>query len=312
MTVHERGRFGRGARSLNNRFKNQGELVYGLDSGANQNHFIRFTAMIHSKANLALIAGENSVADILTTSNLEANRVVTRAPMVSSETMIKLFLPAQIAVSQKVNYGEAEIGGLIAGGMSSLKSFMGTDGSLGDKGVASLKAGLAEFTGATGAGGIGDVALRAAAKVGEGLGVTGGTAAINITSGVTVNNRTEMMFEGLDRRAFAFTFRLIPHSAEEAATIKQIVDSFRYYMLPEVPEGATFGRALKAPSTFKIQYAHEKELHKIGESVLEGVDVKYGGDRPQFHRDNRPTETELTLQFKELDIMTKRSIVEGF
>jgi len=309
--MHVRGHTARGAGSLN-RFKNQGELVYGLDSGANQNHFIRFTAMIHSKANLALIAGENSVADILTTSNLEANRVVTRAPMVSSETMIKLFLPAQIAVSQKVNYGEAEIGGLIAGGMSSLKSFMGTDGSLGDKGVASLKAGLAEFTGATGAGGIGDVALRAAAKVGEGLGVTGGTAAINITSGVTVNNRTEMMFEGLDRRAFAFTFRLIPHSAEEAATIKQIVDSFRYYMLPEVPEGATFGRALKAPSTFKIQYAHEKELHKIGESVLEGVDVKYGGDRPQFHRDNRPTETELTLQFKELDIITKRSIVEGF
>lgn len=308
MAVHERGRFGRGARSLNNRFKNQGELVYGLDSGANQNHFIRFTAMIHSKANIAL----NSVAESLATSNLQVNRVVTRAPMVSSETMIKLFLPAQIAVSQKVNYGEAEIGGLIAGGMSSLKSFMGTDGSLGDKGVASLKAGLAEFTGATGAGGIGDVALRAAAKVGEGLGVTGGTAAINITSGVTVNNRTEMMFEGLDRRAFAFTFRLIPHSAEEAATIKQIVDSFRYYMLPEVPEGATFGRALKAPSTFKIQYAHEKELHKIGESVLEGVDVKYGGDRPQFHRDNRPTETELTLQFKELDIMTKRSIVEGF
>lgn len=309
--MHVRGHTARGAGSLN-RFKNQGELVYGLDSGANQNHFIRFTAMIHSKANLALIAGENSVADILTTSNLEANRVVTRAPMVSSETMIKLFLPAQIAVSQKVNYGEAEIGGLIAGGMSALKSFMGTDGSLGDKGVASLKAGLAEFTGATGAGGIGDVALRAAAKVGEGLGVTGGTAAINITSGVTVNNRTEMMFEGLDRRAFAFTFRLIPHSAEEAATIKQIVDSFRYYMLPEVPEGATFGRALKAPSTFKIQYAHEKELHKIGESVLEGVDVKYGGDRPQFHRDNRPTETELTLQFKELDIITKRSIVEGF
>jgi len=308
MAVHERGRFGRGARSLNNRFKNQGELVYGADSGANQNHFIKFTAMIHSKANIAL----SSVAESLATSNLQVNRVVTRAPMVSSETMIKLFLPAQIAVSQKVNYGEAEIGGLIAGGMSSLKSFMGTDGSLGDKGVASLKAGLAEFTGATGAGGIGDVALRAAAKVGEGLGVTGGTAAINITSGVTVNNRTEMMFEGLDRRAFAFTFRLIPHSAEEAATIKQIVDSFRYYMLPEVPEGATFGRALKAPSTFKIQYAHEKELHKIGESVLEGVDVKYGGDRPQFHRDNRPTETELTLQFKELDIMTKRSIVEGF
>jgi len=46
--------------------------------------------------------------------------------------------------------------------------------------------------------------------------------------------------------------------------------------------------------------------------VLESVDVKYGGERPQFYNDNRPTETELTLSFKELEIMTKDKIMEGF
>jgi hypothetical protein len=45
---------------------------------------------------------------------------------------------------------------------------------------------------------------------------------------------------------------------------------------------------------------------------LESVDVKYGGERPQFYHDNRPTETELTLQFKELEIMTKDKIKAGF
>jgi hypothetical protein len=53
-------------------------------------------------------------------------------------------------------------------------------------------------------------------------------------------------------------------------------------------------------------------LHKISECVLESVDVKYGGERPQFYRDDRPTETELTLQFKELEIMTKDRIADGF
>ena len=83
-------------------------------------------------------------------------------------------------------------------------------------------------------------------------------------------------------------------------------------MLPEIPDGQDFGRALRAPSTYMINYAHEKQLHKIGECVLESVDVKYGGERPQFYHDNRPTETELTLQFKELEIMTKDKIKAGF
>ena len=54
-------------------------------------------------------------------------------------------------------------------------------------------------------------------------------------------------------------------------------------------------------------------MHRISTSVLEAVDVKYGGDRPQFFRDGQPVETELTLSFKELEIITKTSIKDhGF
>ena len=228
---------------------------------------------------------------------------MTRAPMRMSQDSVKLYLPAQISVSQKTNYGEAEMGGMVAMGMAAMRNFVGEGGTVG----AAADAAVEEM-----GTGFGDAAKRKLSSLAEGMGLTGAVALTNIESGVTVNNRTEMMFEGIDRRSFAFTFRLIPHSAREAAEINKIVTSFRYHMLPEIPAGQEFGRALRAPSTYMINYAHERQLHKIGECILESVDVKYGGERPQFYHDNRPTETELTLQFKELEIMTKDKIKAGF
>ena len=238
----------------------------------------------------------------------QGNRLVTRSPMMTSQGSVKLFLPAQISVSQKVNYAEAEMGGMLAAAMGAVSSYSG-------EGLTGIVGGIADsMAGATATAGLNtsDAGMRLGAKLLDGIGVTGATAYHNLKSGVNFNNRSEMMFEGIDRRSFAFTFRLIPHSAKEAAEIQNIVTSFRYYMLPEIPEGMSFGRALKPPSTYMISYSHQDTLHKIGECFLESVDVKYGGERPQFYNDNRPTETELTLQFKEMDIMTKRKVLEGF
>ena len=238
----------------------------------------------------------------------QGNRVVTRSPMMTSQGSVKLFLPAQISVSQKVNYAEAEMGGMLAAAMGAVSSYSGNETGEMLAGIGDSIAGATQTAGLNAS----DAGMRLGAKLLEGVGVTGAKAYHNIKSGVNFNNRSEMMFEGIDRRSFAFTFRLIPHSAKEAAEIQNIVTSFRYYMLPEIPEGMSFGRALKPPSTYMISYSHQDTLHKIGECFLESVDVKYGGERPQFYNDNRPTETELTLQFKEMDIMTKRKVLEGF
>lgn len=281
------------------RIANYGNLEYGSDRSSNKSHYIRFTAKVHAGGDYFLSGGSVDANP----SNQKQNLTLARAPMRMSQDSIKLYLPAQISVSQKTNYGEAEMGGMVAMGMAAMRNFVGEGGSVG----AAANAAVEEM-----GTGIGDASMRKISALAEGMGLTGAVAKQNIESGVTVNNRTEMMFEGLDRRSFAFTFRLIPHSAKEAAEINKIVTSFRYHMLPEIPDGQDFGRALRAPSTYMINYAHEKQLHKIGECVLESVDVKYGGERPQFYHDNRPTETELTLQFKELEIMTKDKIKAGF
>ena len=53
-------------------------------------------------------------------------------------------------------------------------------------------------------------------------------------------------------------------------------------------------------------------LHRIGECALESVNVKFGGERPQFFKDHQPVETELTLQFRELDLVTKEKVALGY
>jgi hypothetical protein len=66
------------------------------------------------------------------------------------------------------------------------------------------------------------------------------------------------------------------------------------------------------PSTFDIEYFPNTHLHKISTSVLQSVQVNYGGDRPQFFDDDHPVETQLSLGFKELEIITKERIAKGF
>ena len=106
---------------------------------------------------------------------------------------------------------------------------------------------------------------------------------------------------------------MLPKSSEEAQIIKEIVTLFRYHAMPEFPiEGTLGGRTMRVPSTFDISYVPGRHLHKIDECALESVQVKYGGERTQFFVDDQPVETELTLQFRELGIITKEKIAEGF
>ena len=75
-------------------------------------------------------------------------------------------------------------------------------------------------------------------------------------------------------------------------------------------------RRLTIPDTFSIKYmfdnAENPHLHKISECVLETVSVSYGGDRYKTYEGGRPVVTSLTLNFKELDLITKEKIDQGY
>ena len=279
-----------------------GNLQYPMDVGhmSRSDHYVQFfiNEQIDAKASIngGAVPNSGGPPGSVTYSD-RRERTLERAPTVRASGSITLYMPNQIQVSQKANYGEAEIGLLVAGGIASFNAL--SSGGLGGIDFGAIGQTLK------------DEGMNIGAKALEGAGATGATAAKAIASGETTNNRTEMKFEGIDRRSFQFTFRLLPRSPEEASAIQEIVTLFRYHSMPGFTDDM-LGRTLKAPSTFDIQYYPEEHLHKIGTSALEAVDVKFGGDRPQFFKDNQPTETELTLTFKELDIVTKEKVARGF
>ena len=269
-----------------------GGLQYPMDVGnmSRSAHYVQFFMNEQTDAKAYFSGGA--------VPNGEATKgSVPRAPTVKTLGSITLYMPSQISVSQKANYGEAEMGLLVAGALGAAKGMQG--------GLKNVDLGV---LGETLKKELGNTATAAL----EGAGATGAKAAKAIMSGETTNNRTEMKFEGIDRRSFQFTFRLIPRSSEEAKQIQLIVQTFREHSMPSFTTGDSLGRTLKAPSTFDIQYHPAEHLHAIGTSVLEAVDVKFGGDRPQFFGDGQPSETELTMTFKELDIVTREKVAQGF
>lgn len=220
-----------------------------------------------------------------------------RAPVKRMSQAIALYMPAQLQMSHKAAYGEPEIGTAVANVMSTIDGYnsgMGMDQMA--KNIVSA---------------IGNTAEDAGMAILDEI-APGARAVRDIRAGKIRNNRSEMAFEGIDRRSFSFTFRMLPTNPKEAEAIEDIVTTFRFHAMPELDGEDATGRTMIMPSTFDIEYHPNEHLHRISTSVLEGVDIQYGGDRPQFFTDGQPVETQLTLTFKELEIITKERILAGF
>ena len=162
--------------------------------------------------------------------------------------------------------------------------------------------------------------LGATMSVLDGIGVSGAREALEIASGEIFADRMELAFKGVDRRAFQYTFKMIPKNSREAEEIRKIVFAFKANMLPELTQGRDRD-TMTVPNTFNIQYMYRgKEndyIHRVSECFLENVQVSYGGDRYKTfepHADDGapPVETSITLAFKEIEIITRERIFEGY
>jgi hypothetical protein len=154
--------------------------------------------------------------------------------------------------------------------------------------------------------------------IGEAAG--GPDAARLLTAGVgqALNPQLQVIFSGVGFRTFQFDFTLTPYSAEEAQTIKNIVFAFKLAAAPQVQETSIFGKGLfyKVPDRFKIRFLYDgqenRNVHKIAECVLENINVDYAPIGWATFGDGNPVQTKLTLQFKEIEIIDKTRIVDGY
>jgi hypothetical protein len=219
----------------------------------------------------------------------------------SIDTQIALYMPPSISVSYNSKYGEQEIGVLASAGAGIIDAFAGKSGA--DMGTAIRKS-LDEA---------GKGAETAVMKILD-TAAPGATALLALEKGAVRTPKMELMFEGIGRREFSYEFVFIPKSEKEAEMVQKIVKQFKFHMASDYRDG-TF-REMNIPSFFNITYMYRSGpnpfLNKISTCALENMEVSYGGDRFVAYEDGQPQTTKISLKFKEMEIITKTQIKQGF
>ena len=247
------------------------------------------------------------------------NQTFKRAPTTRLPAIIKLFMPPTVEVSYDPSYTDSEVG-LTANQANRIANIFQEDGTT--KGEKFKKAVKDVFQDQNL---ISQINLAAIDTIAPGF-----KAILFARSGKIINNRLELIFSGLNKRSFNYTFKFLPKSYQEAKAVHNIVRRFKFHMLPEIQGDVTTSRTFVTPDVFDIKYmisdGKENEyINKISTCVLENMNVKYGGDRYQTFDPSMaeagapegmkapPVQTELTLQFKELELVTQNNVLaRGF
>ena len=232
---------------------------------------------------------------------------VTRAPTKRLNSSICMYMPAQVNVATNADYQDQDIGGIA--------KILGEFGTTFTRG-GSLEAAFGAIKGTA------KESLQQAAKNALNTFAPGAKALAEIQAGKVFSNRMETVFRGLKKRSFQYQFTMMPKSEAEAHSVRKIVNMFRFYMSPSFEGAANTSRVFVVPATFDIEYritGKQQEnmfLNKISTCVLTSCDVSYGGERTTFFRPTDdgapPVQTSMTLQFQELELITRERIAAGF
>jgi len=229
---------------------------------------------------------------------------------VKTGTVISLYMPPTVKVEYNVKYADQEIGTLAMLGKDAIAAFQGA----GSDTTSKLTAVGKSLTGSGAKEGVTNLINTTLDGV-----ASGARALQQIESGKVITPRMEMMFEGVGRRSFSYTFAFIPKSAQEAKTIERIIYAFKENMMPEYSNPNT-RREMNIPNVFDIQYMYQstenKFLNKISTCFLQKIDVTYGADRYTAYDpvdgSPPPQKSSITLSFVEMETLSRDMIKEGF
>ena len=241
-------------------------------------------------------------------SGRNASLLLEKLPTTKLEKTIALYMPPNVQVDYQVKYADQEIGVLAMAGAAIINELQ-TNNSFETK-LSNV------FDTVAGAGREG--AIAGISKVLD-TAATGAAALIQMQSGTVITPRMEMMFEGVGRRSFSYTFNFIPKSKQEALVIEEIIKHFKFYAMPAYSNPTT-RREMDIPGTFDIEYMYKGKrnsfLNKIHTCFLTKVGVQYGGDRYTAYEDipdrgPPPQKSSLSLEFTELELLSQEHIEQG-
>jgi hypothetical protein len=202
---------------------------------------------------------------------------------------IALYMPSPIVFSSRNMYQDISLTAL-AGGL----------------GVGAAELGGAYFGGTTGA----SIVNAAAGALGSVIGTT------STMTGYPINPRIEVLYAATDLRQYVFEFLMSPRNEEESEAVETIIKTFRFHAAPEL-DTLTSGWTWIPPAEFDITFfdkgVENTHIPRINTCVLERVDVDYApsGVYSTF-RNGYPVSVRLSLGFREVEVVHKLRVLQGF
>ena len=107
----------------------------------------------------------------------------------------------------------------------------------------------------------GEVAANTGQAVMQGMvnaiqktGISNTKDALQLETGISPNTYSEVLFKGVNNRAHAFSWNIVPRNLKEAEVVRAIIHRFKYHMLPEIKEETAGSSYMLHPSTFDISF----------------------------------------------------------
>jgi hypothetical protein len=252
-------------------------------------------------AGRALGAGVGAVASGALTAGVVSGINVTRKTR-RAAAFISLYMPDTVTQTIVNDYDQV-----------SLTQALGKAGLAAQAGGEIVAGDLQSIGGAVGPGGR-EVAGALAEQTGNfGAGITD---VLLFSAGYAQNPQVELLFKSVQNREFLFDFKFTPRTQEEAQTIINIIKAFKFHAAPEIPDTGN-GRYFVPPDEFDIVFMYgdkrNPNLPQLSTCVLQGIDVNYAsaGQWTTF-KDGMPVEISMQLRFKEVEIIHKALVADGY
>ena len=212
----------------------------------------------------------------------QANNTVVKKPG------INLYMPMELQHALNAKYNETELGavGMTAVEMVNTNAFYHSEGSVGGAAGESIKRLFTSI-------------VNDKIKRNEQFG-----SAVQRATGRVSNAYTYAIFDHMGHRNFNYSFKLIARSYEDSKIIKDICDSFMYYMLPS-KSGDDFHH-YTVPHMWEIAYYHgaskNEYLDQPNNCFLKDVKIKYNSaGKGMTYDQGQPIDVDLELSFMEIE-----------
>ena len=225
---------------------------------------------------------------------LTQQSVIQRGSDVKTQYTVTLPIPNNITDSNSVSWGEDTINPLQAAGMNVI-------GNVAEDGVSALGGAMNELINTVPSGAADQKKAIIAAIAAFGVGANP-EAVVSRATGQILNPNLELLFSGVNLRAFSFMFDFAPRSYDEGQMVKQIIRTFKKTMVPS----SAGGIFVKPPSVYQLMYMQGASAHPFLNSfqpcALVNMDLNYTGSGTYAtYRDGTPVHMQLQLTFKELN-----------